>query len=95
MPTFIWGDGGKPQDCYAPEVIGEASEGVRSYPYKISDGTYSLSLLLNAKYTVRAEAYCQMETAAKAESDPATVDGGEPVVSEVTLTLHAGECVRK
>jgi hypothetical protein len=96
MPTFIWGDGGKLQDCYAPEVIGEASEGVRSYPYKISDGTYSLSLLLNAKYTVRAEAYCQMGTAGKAESDTATVDGGgDAVISEVTLALHAGECVRK
>jgi hypothetical protein len=35
-----------------------------------------------------------MGTAGKAEST-ATVDGGEAVVSEVTLTLHAGECVRK
>jgi hypothetical protein len=35
--------GGKPQDYYAPEVIVEISEGVRPYPYKISDGTYSLS----------------------------------------------------
>ena len=50
---------------------------------------------MNAKYTVRAEAYCQMGTAAKAESDPATVDGGDAMVSEVTLTLRAGECVRK
>jgi hypothetical protein len=100
MPTrkvtinLLW-DGGKPQDYYAPDVIVEASEGVRPYPYKISDDTYSLSLLLNAKYTVRAEAYCQMGTAGKAESDTATVDGGDAVISEVTLTLHASECVRK
>jgi hypothetical protein len=100
MPTrkvtvhLLW-DGGKPQDYYAPVVIVEAGEGVRPYPYKISDGAYSLSLLLNAKYTVRAEAYCQMGTAGKAESDTATVDGGDAVLSDVTLTLHAGECVRK
>ena len=87
-------DGGESQDYYAPAVIVEASEGVPPYPYKISVGAYSLSLLLNAKYTVRAEAYCQMGTAGKAESDTATVDGGDALVSDVTLTLHAGECVR-
>ncbi|HSZ02382.1 MAG TPA: carboxypeptidase-like regulatory domain-containing protein [Terriglobales bacterium] len=90
---MLW-DGGKPQNYYAPIVIVEAGEGVPPYPYKISDGTYSLSLLLNAKYTVRAEAYCQMGTSGKAESDTSTVDGADAVVSEVTLTLHGGECVR-
>jgi hypothetical protein len=100
MPTrkvtvhLLW-DGGKPQDYYAPVVIVEAGEGVRPYPYKISDGAYSLSLLLNTKYTLRAEAYCQMETTGKAESDTATVDGGDAVVSDVTLTLHGGECISK
>ena len=100
MPTrkvtvhLLW-DGGEPQDYYAPVIIVEASEGVPPYPYKISNGAYSLSLLLNAKYTVRAEAYCQMGTDGKAESDTATMDGGDAVVSDVTLTLHAGECVRK
>jgi hypothetical protein len=100
MPTrkvtihLLW-DGGKPQDYYAPNVIVEAGEGVRPYPYKISDGAYSLSLLLNTKYTLRAEAYCQMETTGKAESDTATVDGGDAVVSDVTLTLHGGECISK
>jgi hypothetical protein len=90
---LLW-DGGKPQDYYAPYVIVQAGEGSPPYPYKISDGTYSLSLLLNAKYTVRAEAYCQMGTSGKAESDTSTVDGADAVVSEVTLTLHGGECVR-
>jgi hypothetical protein len=99
MPTrkvtvhLLW-DGSKPLDYYSPAVIVEASEGVPPYPYKVSDGAYSLSLLLNTKYTVRAEAYCQMGTAGKAESDTATVDGGDAVVSEVTLTLHGAECVR-
>ena len=88
-------DGGKPQDYYAPNVIVEAGEGVPPYPYKISDGDYSLSLLPNTKYTVRAEAYCQMGTTGKAESDTATVDGGDAVVSDVTLMLHASECVSK
>lgn len=91
---LLW-DGGKPQDYYSPEVIVEAGEGVRPYPYKISDGAYSLSLFLNVRYTVRAQAYCQMGTTGKAETDTATVDGGDAVVSDVTLTLHAGECVRK
>jgi hypothetical protein len=100
MPTrevtihLLW-DGGKLQDYYAPVVIVEASEGVPPYPYQISDWAYSVNLLLNAKYTVRAEADCQMGTSGKAESDTATVDGGDVVVSEVTLTLHASECVRK
>ena len=76
-PIYLLWDGGKPQDYYTPEVIVEISEGVRPYPYKISDGAYSLSLLLNAKCTVRAEAYCQMGTAGKAESHTATVDGGD------------------
>jgi hypothetical protein len=91
---LLW-DGGKPQDYYSPDVIVEAGEDVRPYPYKISDGAYSLSLLLNVRYTVRAQAYCQIGTTGKAESDTATVDGGDAVVSDVTLTLHAGECVRK
>ncbi|MGA9963657.1 MAG: carboxypeptidase-like regulatory domain-containing protein [Terriglobales bacterium] len=100
MPTrkvtvHLQWDGGKLQDYYAPIVIVEASEGAPPYPYQISDWAYSVNLLLNAKYTVRAEAYCQMGTTGKAESDTATVDGGDSVVSELTLTLHGGECVRK
>jgi hypothetical protein len=37
----------------APAVIVEASEGVPPDLYKISDGAYSLSLLLNASYSTR------------------------------------------
>jgi hypothetical protein len=100
MPTrnvtvrLFWDDG-KPEDYYSPAVIVEASEGQPPYPFKISDGIYSLSLLRNARYKVRAEAFCKMGTAGKAEFDPATIDGADSVASEVVLKFHGGECVKE
>jgi hypothetical protein len=88
-------DDGKPQDYSPPAVIVEASEGQSPYPFKISDGVYSLNLLRNATYVVRAEAYCQIAGAGKAEFDSVTIDGADSVASEVVLKFHGRECAKQ
>jgi hypothetical protein len=88
-------DGRTPQHFYPPQVIVKASKGMEPYPFKNGQDTYTLNLLLSARYTIHAEAFCRMGTTGKAETSAVTIDSGDLSVSEVTLTFDKGECIRK
>jgi len=91
---FDWG-GRNPQDFNQPDVIVKASGGNQPFPERSDPSAYTLNLLLSARYTIHAEAFCQMGTKGKAETDDATVDGSDLSVSEVTLEFATGVCARK
>jgi hypothetical protein len=91
---LIWGDRSS-HDFYSPQVIVKASRGVVPYPYEAGRDTYSLNLLLNSSYTIRAEAFCRMGTTGKAETGNVSVDGSNLSVTEVTLKFVVGECLQK
>lgn len=89
-----WG-GKEPRDYYPPQLLVSTTRGKNPFPEETSRSTYTLKLLLSARYTLRAEAFCQMGTKGKAETGDAAVDGGDLSVSEVTLKFATGECVHK
>jgi hypothetical protein len=91
---FDWG-GRKPQDFIRPDVIVKASGGKQPFPERSDPTAYTLNLLLSARYTIHAEAFCQTGMKGKAETGEVTVDGGDPSVTEVTLKFSTGECERK
>jgi hypothetical protein len=94
--TVQLGWGGKQRsDYYSPQIIIEASEGKAPYAYRTAQDSYALNLLLSARYTIRAEAICQMGTKGKTATGVISVDGRDPSVSKVTFTFAKGECVRK
>lgn len=91
---LIWGD--KPsQDFYSPQVIVKASRGVSPYPVDGGSNSYTLNLLLNSRYTIRAEAFCKAGTTGKAETNETSVEGRDITVKEVKLQFVVGECARK
>lgn len=69
-----------------PEIIVDATTGMRPYPSPNGPDTYTLNLLPAARYTIHAQAYCRMGTG-KAETNAATVDGSDLSVSEISLTF--------
>jgi hypothetical protein len=91
---FDWA-GRNPQDFFRPDVIVKASGGNQPFAERSDPSAYTLSLLLSARYTIHAEAFCKMETKRKAETGDATVDGNDLSVSEVTLQFATGECAPK
>jgi hypothetical protein len=88
-------NGRRPQDFYPPAVIVEASKGMKPFPFENGRDNYTLNLLLSARYTIHAEAFCQIGTTGKAETGAVTIDGSNLSVSEVTLKFDMGECIRK
>ena len=88
-------NGRRPKDYYSPQVFAAASKGMDPYPFQEGQDTYSLHVLLNAQYAIRAEAFCQMGTTGKTETSAITIDASDQLVSEATLTFDKGECVRK
>jgi hypothetical protein len=88
-------NGRRAKDFCPPQVIVEASKGMDPYPFQDGEDTYSLHLLLNARYTIHAEAFCQLGTTGKAETGVATIDGSDQSVSEATLTFDKRECTRR
>jgi len=79
------------KDFSPPEVIVDATTGIRPYPFPNSPGIYTLNLLPAARYSIHALAYCH-EGAGEAKTNVAVVEGGDPSVSEISLTFEKGEC---
>ncbi len=88
---LTWGER-KQSEYYPPTIIVSASQGTQPYPYKTSDLSYTLNLLLTARYTIHGEAYCRAGTKEKTETSAVTVDGSDPSVSDVTLVFDKGQC---
>lgn len=87
--------GKKPSAYYRPDIIVSATKGESPYPFKSEDGVYTLNLFLDAQYTLRAEAYCQLPTKGVAKSPDVIVDGKQTSVSDVSLILDQGGCETK
>lgn len=92
--SLAWG-GRRPQDFFPPQLIVKATRGKNPYPEETSRYTYTLNLLLSARYTLHGEAFCRMGTKGNAETGRVTVDGSNLSVSEVTMEFEAGECAPK
>ncbi len=93
MVRLVW-DGPKPDDYYAPQIMGQATQGVSHDATKIADVSYALNLLLQAKYTIQGKAYCRIGTG-QVETGSITVDGSDTATTQVTLTFRKGECLRR
>lgn len=91
---LLWG-GRQPQDFYPPQVIVTASRGTDPFPQETGQYAYTINVLLSARYTIHAEAFCRIGSKGQAESDDITVDGSDPSVSEPTLRFVKGECARE
>jgi hypothetical protein len=91
---FDWG-GRNPNDFLRPDVIVKASGGNRPFPERSDPTAYALNLLLSARYTMHAEAFCRMGTKGKAETGEVTVDGSDLSTSDVVLKFATGDCVRQ
>jgi hypothetical protein len=76
-------------------VIIKASRGRVPFSEKAGEDLYKVNVLLNARYTIRAEAFCEMGTKGKATTGDATVDGSDVSVSEVEIKFATGECARE
>jgi hypothetical protein len=87
--------GRAPQDFWRPQPIAKAGRGTG--PSLIENGrdTYTLNLLLTARYTMHVEAPCKIGMAGKVETGEVTMDGSSPSPSEVTLAFDKGDCTRK
>jgi hypothetical protein len=91
---LLW-DGLDSRAYYPPNIVVKASTGTSPYPHRAVGGSYLLNLLPNAEYTLHAEAYCRTGTTAHGETSAITVDGGDPAISEVTLTFRTGGCASR
>jgi hypothetical protein len=91
---LAWGETVR-QDFYSPIVIVKASRGTQPHAHKTGESTYTLNFLLDAQYTIHAEAYCRGDTTGKVQTSAAAVDGNDQKVSEVTLTFGRGDCRRR
>ena len=91
---LVW-NGRRPEDFYPPQVIVNAERGTNPLPEETSRHVYTLNLLLGARYTIRAEAFCQMGKKGKVETWSISIDGSDLSISEVTLKFATGECEHK
>ena len=76
-------------------MIAKAGEGMQPYPNENGRDTYTLNLLLTARYTIHAQAYCQLGTKGKTETGEVIIDGNDISVSQVTLRFEQGDCIAK
>ena len=91
--------GRKPEEYSPAVVIAEASGGTQTWPSAGPGspghdwGTYTLNLWQSAQYSIRATASCRAGRTREARTDIVVVDGGDPSVSEITLTFDKGDCM--
>jgi len=88
-------DGRTSQDYFPPQVTAKSSAGQAPYLLENGPDTYTLNVLLSARYTIHVEALCRLGGTAKAETNEVTIDGGNPLVSDLTLTFSQGRCAPK
>jgi hypothetical protein len=88
-------NGRTPRAYGPPRVIAKASEGMQPYSKESGRDTYTLNLLLTARYTIHARAFCRLGTKGKAETAEVAIDGNDMSISEVTLRFEGGGCIPK
>lgn len=87
--------GRTPQDSWRPQLIAKSSRGMPPHLIESGRDTYTLNLLLTARYTMHIEALCIIGMPGKVETDEVTIDGSSLSPSEVTLAFDKGDCTRK
>jgi hypothetical protein len=90
---LLWGDR-EAKDFYPANVIVKASRGRNPYSRRTNNDSFKINVLLNARYTVRAEAFCRMGTKGKTETDDVIVDESDSSVVQVELKFSKGGCTR-
>jgi hypothetical protein len=86
--------GRKPEEYSPALVIAEAGGGTQTWRFVGHDpDTYTLNLWQSAQYSIRATASCRARIRREAKTNIVVVDGGDPSVSEITLTFDKGDCL--
>ncbi len=85
-------NGRTPSDYYPPQVIVAASEMQSPIALNIGTDTYTANLFLNARYTIRAQAFCRSGAKGAVDTAAVTIDGADTSASTVDLTFGTGAC---
>jgi hypothetical protein len=79
-------------DTYGAFVTTTTSGGLGSYARKMADDTYTVNLLPDEIYRVRATASCKQAGVSASSTDTIVVDGSDKSMARVTLTFAPGGC---
>lgn len=93
--NLVW-DGLNAKDYYKPQIVVQPSKGASGYPWETGKDHFTLNLLMTAKYTLQAQAFCKdLQSRGETQTDKILVDGNDSAISEVTLTFRKGDCNTK
>jgi hypothetical protein len=79
-------------DTYGAIVTITTADSRRSYPRKTADDTYTMNLLPDETYRIRATASCRQPGVTAATTDTIVVEGSDQAKARVTLTFASGGC---
>jgi hypothetical protein len=82
-------------DTWGAYVTATATGSLEPYARKMADGTYTVNLLPDATYRIRATASCKQPGVTAATTDTIVVDGSDESMARVTLTFAQGACQPK
>ncbi|HUQ89709.1 MAG TPA: hypothetical protein VM096_19255 [Vicinamibacterales bacterium] len=82
-------------DTYGAYVRITTADGRAPLPRKIADDTYTVNLLPDATYRIRATASCKQPGLPEASTDTIVVDGSDASMTRITLMFAAGACQPK
>lgn len=82
-------------DTYGAFVTTTTADSPGPYARKMADDTYTVNLLSDASYRIRATASCKQPGVTAATTDTIVVDGSDESMARVTLTFAPGGCPPK
>ena len=82
-------------DTYGALVTTTTADSLGPYPRRKADDTYTVNLLPDAIYRIRATASCKQPGVTAATTDTIVVDGSDESTARVTLTFAPGGCQPK
>ena len=82
-------------DTYGAFVTATTADSLGPYARKMADDTYTVNLLPDATYRIRATASCKQPGVTAATTDMIVVDGSDESMARVTLTFAPGGCPPK
>jgi hypothetical protein len=78
-------------DTYGPSIFATTYETRAPSARRVTDDTYTVTLLSDATYRIRATALCKQQ-GMTAATDTIAVDGENETVARITLTFEQGGC---
>jgi len=82
-------------DTYGAFVNATTADSLGPTARKITDDTYTVNLLSDAAYRIRATASCKQPGVTAGATDTIVVDGADESIARVTLTFAPGGCQPK